>query len=187
MLEQNFKDLKVWEEKDLDVLKVDLVLSNGYSVKKLQRLLLVWDYALMDFRTNRSRLRISHAEVGGASDGVWTLSGLAWDVDFSKLKIDTFPHTSVRLHVDTTSLFDRKSVTLVNSKQKRGEFGEPLPSGVYSVEGLFPAKEKDPRFLVRSVFEPGSVLVVRPLTVAERLGVWDVNGKVIKGCAANQN
>ena len=36
------------------------------------------------------------------------------------------------------------------------------------------------------VYEPKSVNVIRALTAGEKLAVWDVNGKVIKGCGKAQ-
>ena len=98
---------------------------------------------MFDFRTEGGRLKFDHARVGGASNGEWTLTGVTTGIKFSNSITEIIPQTSVRLHVDVTTSFDRNKVKRVDlSKKSKLISSEVLPSGVYSVEGPFPTKEK---------------------------------------------
>ena len=54
--------------------------------------------------------KLSHTGMGGTTDGEWTVTAGAKNSKFSNLITETFPQTSVCLHVDSTSNFNRLKV-----------------------------------------------------------------------------
>ena len=80
----HYKEIKVLQVEEVGSCETTLVLSNGVNHKKLRRWGLVWEYALFDFRTDGSRRKFCHSEVGGATDGEWTLTEIAANKKFSR-------------------------------------------------------------------------------------------------------